>query len=178
MHATVSFDNSASFAAHYCRLAQWPLALRRLYLAEASARVQRGDGLPHALVPLLLAECDAEAVYALMDCWYAGAVRERGLQAAREQALDWLARGLPSCPTAIAARLCADSDEVLSERVEALVPGSLAAALNDPLRSPTALSRPAGSAPATRSGRAPVRPAASRTRLNARPPAARSCASR
>lgn len=178
MHATFSFDDSASFAAHYRRLARWPLALRRLYLAEACARVERGDSPPQVLVPLLLAECDAEAVLALTDCWYAGALREHGLQAAREQALDWLARGLPSCPAAIAARLCADADEVLSERVEALVPGSLAAALNGPLRPPTARSRAAGSVPATRSGRVPARPAASRTRPNARTPAARSCASR
>ncbi len=178
MHAKVSIDDSASFATHYCRLAQWPLPLRRQYLAEACDRVERGDSPPQALVQLLLAECDAAAVLALMDCWYAGMARERGIQAAREQVLDWLARGLPTRPTVIAARLCEDADETLRERVEALVPGSLATSLNDPLRLRIGPTRAVGSAPATRSSRALARPAASRTRPSARTPAARSCAFR
>jgi hypothetical protein len=178
MHASDSFDDSASFATHYCRLAQWPLPLRRKYLAEACARVERGDSPPQALVQLLLAECDAAAVLALTDCWYAGTVRERGLEVAREQVLDWLARGLATRPTVVAARLCEDADETLRERVEALVPGSLAATLNDPLRPRTGPTRPVESAPTTRSGRAFAQPAAIRTRPSARTLAARSCGSR
>ena len=182
MHAKGSIDGSAdgaaSFATHYCRLAQWPLPLRRQYLAEACNRVERGDIPPQALVQLLLAECDAAAVLALTECWYAGTVRERGVEAAREQVLDWLARGLPTRPTVIAARLCEDDDEALRERIEALVPGSLAASFNDPLRSRLGPTRPVGSDPATRSGRALARPVASRTRPSARTLAARRCASR
>lgn len=178
MHRKFSFDDTASFATHFRRLAQWPLPVRRLYLAEACARVDRGESPPQVLVPLLLAESDAMAVLALIDCWYARTVRERGEAAAREQVLDWLARGLSTLPTVIAARLCEGADEVLRERVEALVPGSLAAPVSDPPRPRSGWPAPAGSGPATRPRRARARPAASRTPASARTPAARSCASR